>query len=205
MTKTKTIPEGFWENAKGSLVPETKVKPIDKLRDQFVREWCAKAKAQSEQLKAFKGRSMGDFLAFVETSVEQYEVKVRGSKGNVTLFAFDASLKIVYQVQDRLIFGEQLQAAKALIDQCVRRWAEGANDNIRVLVNDAFQVDKAGKINTARVLGLKRLDITDPEWKRAMQAITDSTAVADSKPYIRFYERDEQGVYQPIVLDLAAL
>ena len=201
----KTIPDGCWENAKGSFVPESKIKPIDKLRDSFVREWCGKAKQQSEQLKEFKGNSMADVLAFVETSVEQYEVKRRGSKGNVTLFSFDASLKIVYQIQDRLIFGEQLQAAKALIDQCVVRWAEGANDNIRVLINDAFQVDKAGKINTARVLGLKRLEITDPEWKRAMQAISDSITVADSKPYIRFYERDDQGVYQPIVLDLAAL
>jgi len=202
---TKTIPAGYWENAKGNFVPESKIKPIDKLRDSFVREWCAKAKQQNELLKKFKTQSMQDFLAFVETSIEQYEVKMRGSKGNVTLFAFDASLKIVYQVQDRLVFGEQLQAAKLLIDKCVVRWSEGANDNIRVLVNDAFQVDKAGKINTERVLGLKRLDIQDSDWKLAMQAISDSTMVADSKPYIRFYERDAEGTYQPIVLDMAAV
>lgn len=202
---TTTIPAGCWEDAKGNFVPESKIKPIDKLRDSFVREWCEKAKQNSAQLKAFKQKGMEDFLAFVETSVEQYEVKIRGSKGNVTLFAFDASLKIVYQVQDRLIFGEQLQAAKALIDQCVVSWTKDVNDNLRVLINDAFQVDKAGKINTARVLGLKRLDIKEPEWKLAMQAIIDSTMVADSKPYIRFYERDDHGVYQPIVLDMAAL
>ena len=35
-------------------------------------------------------------------------------------------------------------------------WAEGANDNIKALVNHAFQTDKEGKINTSRVLGLLR-------------------------------------------------
>lgn len=200
-----SIPAGCWEDIKGNYVPESKIKDIDKLRDQFVREWCTRAEQQSDLLHTFKTESMQDFTAFLETSVEQYDVKLRGDKGNVTLYSYDGTFKIVRQVQDRLIFGEQLQAAKALIDQCVTRWAEGASDNIRVLINDAFQVDKTGKINTARVLGLKRLQIDDAEWKRAMQAISDSTTVADSKPYIRFYKRDEEGVYQAIVLDLAAV
>ena len=99
----------------------------------------------------------------------------------------------------------QLQAAKALIDQCVTRWAEGANDNIKVLINDAFQVDKAGKINTDRVLGLRRLDIKDEDWLQAMQAISDSIQVASTKPYIRFYKRNSSGGYDPITLDLAAV
>ncbi len=43
------IPEGHRRNALGHLVPESLIKPIDKLRDSFVREWCAKAKQNSRQ------------------------------------------------------------------------------------------------------------------------------------------------------------
>ena len=133
-------------------------------------------------------------------------MKTGGKKGNVTLMTFDGKQKVVLQMQDRIIFGEQLQAAKALIDQCVTRWSAGANDNIKVLVNDAFQVDKEGLINTGRVLGLLRLEIQDEDWKLAMKAIADSRQVADTKPYLRFYKRaDVSGDWKAISLDMAAV
>ena len=109
-------------------------------------------------------------------------------------------------MQDQIVFGEQLMAAKALIDECVRDWSQGANDNVRALVTHAFQTDKAGKINTGRVLGLRQLNITDEKWQKAMQAISDSIRVASSKPYVRFYKRDDDsGDYAHISLDAAAV
>ena len=60
------------------------------------------------------------------------------------------------QIQDRLVFDERLHAAKTLIDECITSWSENSRDEIKVLVNDAFRVDKTGQINTARVLGLRR-------------------------------------------------
>ena len=200
------IPPGYWENAKGNLVPDSKVKPIDKLRDQLVKDLCSVAEVKSSDMTKFKLKTLGDVHAFIEASVEQYGVKAGGKKGNVTLTSFDGKLKVVLQMQDRIIFGEQLQAAKALIDQCVTRWSAGANDNIKVLVNDAFQVDKEGLINTGRVLGLLRLEIQDEDWKLAMQAIADSRQVADTKPYLRFYKRaDVSGDWKAISLDMAAV
>jgi hypothetical protein len=104
------------------------------------------------------------------------------------------------------VFGEQLMAAKALIDECVHEWSQGANDNIMALVNHAFQTDKEGKINTGRVLALRRLDIKDDKWQSAMQAIADSMQTASTKPYIRFYKRnDATGEYLPINLDVAGV
>ena len=109
-------------------------------------------------------------------------------------------------MQDHIVFGEQLMAAKELIDECVQEWSEGANDNIRVLVSHAFQTDREGKINTGRVLALRRLAIKDEKWQQAMQAIADSMQTASTKPYIRFYERMEStGEYRPISLDVAAV
>ena len=88
----------------------------------------------------------------------------------------------------------------------MQAWSKDANDNIRALVNHAFQTDKEGKINTGRVLGLRSLDIQDEAWKQAMQAIADSTKTASTTPYVRFYERDEgTGEYRAISLDVAAV
>jgi hypothetical protein len=182
------------------------VKPIDRTRDELVRELVSKASALAKQLEEFKVGAFMDISAFIQLSAEQYGVKVGGTKGNVSLFSFDGRYKVVRQVQEHIIFDERLQAAKQLIDECIQDWATGSRDEIRVLINDAFQVNKEGKINTNRVLGLKRLNIQDEKWLRAMQAIADSVQVAGSKPYIRIYERvgnSEQ--YAPISLDVAAV
>ena len=201
----KTIPPGYWEDANGNLIPESKVKDIDKLRHQTVTDLCDQAQDIRSVLQSFKSSAMAEVAAFVSTSVEQYGVKSGGEKGNVTLPSFDGRFKVVRQMQDKLTFGEQLMAAKALIDECVHAWAEGANDNIKALVNHAFQTDKEGKINTSRVLSLRRLEIRDAKWQQAMQAIADSIQTASTKPYIRFYERDARGEYVAINLDMAAV
>ena len=202
----QAIPAGYWQDASGSLIPESKIKDIDKLRHQVVTDLCLMAEKSRDGLADFKARAMQEVAALVSTSMEQYGVKAGGEKGNVTLISFDGRYKLVRSMQDKLTFGEQLMAAKALIDECVHEWAHNADDNIKVLVNHAFQTDKEGKINTGRVLGLRRLEIRDAKWQSAMQAIADSIQIASAKPYVRFYKRnDTTGEYESISLDVAAV
>ena len=79
------------------------------------------------------------------------------------------------------------------------------NDNLRAIVDDAFNVGKSGLVSTSRVLGLRRLNIKDATWKKAMDAITESMQVASSKTYMRFYERMDDGSYKQIPLDVSSL
>lgn len=205
-TDTEDIPKGYWRDANGSLVPVSKIKDIDKDRHECVTALAEAAKHASASLVAFKLNAMQAVQEFVERSLAQYEVKHGGKKGNITLVSFDGRYKIVRSMQDAVIFDERLQAAKALIDECAKAWSKGSNDNIKVLINHAFQVDKQGSVNTGRILNLRTLKIDDEKWLRAMQAISDSMKVASTKPYIRFYELDPRsGEYSPISLDVAAL
>lgn len=202
---TTPIPSGYWQDASGNLVPISKIKDIDKDRSKTVADLCEQAKLESARLVGFKVATMQAVNDFVDRSMAAYKVKHGGNKGNVTLVTFDGRFKVIRQMQPTIVFDERLQAAKALIDECIQNWSKGSNVNIKVLVNDAFQVDSAGKISTGRVLGLRRLEISDEKWMLAMQAIGDSMRVASTKPYIRFYERDDAtGDYIPINLDVAA-
>lgn len=201
-----TIPTGYRQRADGALVPESMVSDIDKLRSQTVETIMEKVKKGHDMLAALKAEIFSDVEVFVATSKEQYGVKTGGAKGNVTLVHFSGRYKIVRQVQERLVFDERLQAAKDLIDECIMTWSQGSRDEIKVLVNDAFRVDREGKINTGSVLGLRRLPIKDETWQRAMAAISDSVQIDGSKPYIRFYERvGATDKYVPISLDFAAV
>lgn len=202
------IPAGYRRDAQGRLVPETMIAPIDLARDALVGELLTKAKAVGAVLRDFKAEAFGEIQAFVDLSFEQYGITPRGSKGkgNLTLVSFDGRYKIQVAVAEHIAFDERLQAAKCLIDECITDWATDSRPEIKVLVQDAFQTDKEGKINMGRVLGLRRLDIRDEKWQQAMKAISDSIRVVGSKSYVRFYERvGNTDQYQAISLDVAAL
>lgn len=206
MTTDNAIPKGYMADAKGCLVPESMVKPIDRARDELVTELARQARIVSDGLREFKGRVFDDINAFVDLSGEQYGVKLGGKKGNLTLFSFDGALKVQVAIAEHMVFDERLQVAKHLIDECIIDWSQGSRDEIKVLVQAAFQTDKEGKINTGRVLALRRLDIRDEKWQKAMQAIGESLQVVGSKEYVRFYERvGNTDQYQPISLDVAAV
>ncbi|MEX3614320.1 MAG: DUF3164 family protein [Burkholderia gladioli] len=205
MQATK-IPDGYVLDARGRLVPEGMVKPIERLRDQTIQSLVVEASELRTKLAAFKARAFSDIDSFVEASLEQYGVKSGGTKGNVTLITYDGRYKVVRQLSEYLQFDERIQAAKELINECVSEWTKGSRAEIRVLIDGAFQVDKQGKISTTRVLSLRRLSIDHPKWKEAMRAIADSIRATDSKTYIRLYERtDASGEYLPISLDLATV
>lgn len=204
--QTTTIPAGYRKDAQGRLIPESMIKPIDAERDALVQALIAGAKVISKQIGDFKFKTFGDVGAFVQLSAEQYDTKLGGKKGNVTLYSFDGRYKVQVATADNIVFDERLQAAKALIDECIEEWSQGSRPEIKVLVQEAFQTDKEGNLNTGRILALRRLEIDDDRWQRAMKAIGESVQVVGSKQYIRFYERvGDTDQYAPISLDIAAV
>ena len=200
-----TVPAGFRRNNQGHLVPESQIRPIDLARDALVRELIEKAKPLRKELATFRRNAFDVIEALVQLSGEQYDVKLGGKKGNLTLTTYDGEYKVIRAISETLVFDERLQAAKELIDECLRDWTEGARPEVAVLVQDAFRVNTNGDIRTGSVLGLRRLDIQDERWLRAMQAISEAVSVLGSKTYLRLYQRDARGAYQPISLDIAAV
>ncbi len=208
MSTTNTdagVPAGYMKDAQGRLVPVEIVKPADLMRDALVLELTNEAQALSAALGAFKAKVFDAIGRFTAASAAQYGITLGGRKGNITLHSFDGRFKVQVAIADNLIFDERLQAAKALIDECIDEWSAGSRPEIKVLVQDAFQTDREGRINTGRVLGLRRLDISDERWKRAMQAIGESVQVVGTKAYARFYVRvGDTDRYEPITLDIAS-
>ncbi|HHE3462823.1 DUF3164 family protein [Pasteurella multocida] len=203
MSKVEMNGQIYWKNIKGNLVPDEMVKEIDKERDCLVRGFVEQALEKQKEVRAFKKQVFDDIDAFIQLSAEKYDVQLGGRKGNVTLLSYDGEYKLIIAVQDRLTFDERIQAAKQLIDECLHEWSADARPELRSIINDAFQVDKEGNLNTARILSLRRVEIQDERWTKAMQAISDSIQIVDSKDYVRFYKRDENGNYQQISLDMA--
>lgn len=199
-------PPGYRADSYGRLVPEETIHPLDLLRDDTVRRIIIQASAAQDVLRSFKQQALADIEAFLGIAADQYQVKMGGRRGNLSLVSYDGRHKVIVAVSDSLNFDERLHIAKQLIDECIHEWAKDSNANIKALVEHAFQTDKQGNINTARIFSLMRLKIDDKKWQTAMQALKDSIQITSTSQYLRLYERiEDSDKYRQIALDIAGL
>lgn len=202
----QVIPHGYRKNAAGHLVPEESISGLELARDELVTGIAGQAKSLQVSMRGWKRKSMEDIYAFLDLMAEKYGAKMGGAKGNISLRSFDGRYRVEINTSDFLTFGEQIHAAKVLIDACIHKWTKDSGVEIQALVEHAFQVDKRGRFNVGRILTLTRLEFDDPDWQAAMQAIKDAMQVVTSKSYIRVYERiGSSDKYEQINLDMAVL
>lgn len=207
MTTTTTIPTGYLQDSKGRLVPETMVKDHEKLEDQTVRKIIQYATDLSAQIGRFKGHTFEDVATFLDVLSEKYGQKKRGldGKGNVSLSSYDGTQRVQVRINDCLDFGPGLQVAKSLVDDCLRKWSADARPELQALVTEAFKTDKTGQVSREAVFSLLRVEIEDPDWQSAMDALRESIRVVGSKTYIRLQVRpDATANWSTITIDLAS-
>jgi hypothetical protein len=195
----------YLRDAKDALVPIATVKPTDLLMDELVRSILGEAAELSATIAAFKQQTFERVSQMQALFAQEYDAKIGGPKGNITLSTFDGCQRTMVQVQDQIEFGPEMQAAKALIDECLNEWAAGSGDELRAIVNRAFQVDQQGKINRTQIFMLLRSNIEDERWQRAMKAIQDSMRVIGSRTYLRFQRRDAgDAAWRGVPIDIAS-
>ena len=200
------IPEGYIKDSHNRLVPISTVKEIDLLRHQTVSTLVENAKTLQATIAENKKNAFDDFTTFLSISADQYGVKLGGSKGNVSLVSYDGKYKVQLAIADNMVFDERLHIAKQMIDECIRAWTVGSNDHIKALIDQAFQVDKEGNINTYRIFRLISLKIDDSKWNKAIEALRDSIKTTSTTQYMRFYERvGDSDQFKQISLDFARL
>jgi hypothetical protein len=194
----------YMTDAKGALMPLGLIGPAEKLEDEMVRKVIHHAKELSDRVARFKGHTFDDICSLQALLEQEYGAPAGGKKGNITFESYDGLMKVQVKVARVLEFGSRLQVAKKLVDACLSEWAEGSRDEIRAIVNRAFQVDSEGIVNRSELFMLLRVAIEDERWQRAMDAIRDSIRVVGTKTYFHFYERDSlDGEWTSISISLA--
>ncbi len=197
--------KGEWLDPRGKAYPASMVHPLDKNRDQTVEAIVRNALALQERMKKEKERyhkRIAKHIAYMEKKLQGE----RTGKGNIKLTNFSGDKQVEIKINDVQEFDERLQIAKAIIDDCFKRWSKGANQNLIVAVNEAFDVDRSGNVNKNRILGLRRWKINDPEWKRAMDIISDSLNTTGTKQYLAIRVRDgAEGAWKTVNLNFSTL
>lgn len=196
----------FWIDHQGSHVRDEMVKAKDKIEDQTVRKIMKFAKDLSAQVARFRDHTMGDLATLDQLLAEQYGFVKKGhrGKGNRTYMTFDGLQRVTVQIAQFMDFGSELQTAKGILDELLIGWTEDAPAELQAIVTNAFHTDQEGKVNRTEVLKLTRLNIDNPRWKQAMDAIHAAQRPRGSKEYVRFAVRDSlEARWTSITIDLA--
>lgn len=198
--KTKN---GDWVDATGSCVPQKYVPVVDKKRDALVEKLMSEAVKTEQKIMQLKEQTLNQIDAFMKQMEALYDMNVRTTEGNKRLSNFSNTRRVELIKAKYIDFDERLLMAKTLIDECIKDWGAGSNDKIMALIEQAFNVNEHGRLNKDRIIGLLKLKFNDVKWKKAMGLIQDSIKVVGTKDYIRFAVKDNNGVWKPVVLDIA--
>lgn len=207
------VPDGIIEangdlymaDGKGGLRALENIPPMKKLQDEQVRKIFSFAFALAAQIARFKGHVYEDLGSFDALMMQEYGLTVGGPKGNRTYSTFDGLMKIEVRIQDRIVYGPEMQVAKALFDKVLNARAAGADPLIRSIITSAFDTDKEGQINRANVFVLLNVRDDDPEFQMGQEAIRDAMHVIGSRSYLRFQHREAyDAAWQSLTIDLAS-
>lgn len=196
--------EKFMRDARRNLMAYGTIKTQRVLEDEMVRKVMFFARDLADQIRRFKGHTFADLAAFQSLLEQQYGVPPSDGKGNCTYSSFDDTLKVEVKIADQIAFGPELQAAKKLVDECLKEWGADSHEALRSLVNRVFSVEKEGQINRGELFSMLAMQIDDARWQRAMEAIRDSIRVIGTKAYLRFRFRDADGAWSTVSLNVAS-
>ncbi len=195
-------------NSRGEKVHIDLIKGDELMRDTLVNNLLADAEVFRNMLGEFRAKSEARVEEYMNTLMGKYRINAmaRSKKGNITLENFAGTAKIQIAVQDTLAFDEKIQLAKMKFDEYFEQVTEGSSEEIKLLINKAFDVDKEGNVDVKKILELRSYNIRHPKWVEGVALIEEAKKIVYSKRFIRFYRRnDPTNKWEHVSLDLAAV
>jgi mRNA-degrading endonuclease YafQ of YafQ-DinJ toxin-antitoxin module len=172
----------------------------------MIEKQFRKAFLMQEKMSTFKKDVLADIFKYLNWLAEQKGEKAFTPNKNHQLTGFSGDKQLHIKINKVLEFDERLQLAKQKIDSCLERWSQDANDNLKVVIFDAFKVNKKGNVDTKRILGLRSLNIKDREWKAAMDLISEAVTITGTRGYLMFKVKHGQDAeWETLRLDLAGV
>ena len=195
-----------WIDGAGNPVPAKYIDSVDKRRDKLVEKQIRQALIMQDRMAKFKKQVLADISKYLTWLADLHGEDSLSPGGNYILTGFSGDKRVQIKVNKVIEFDERLQLAKKKIDACLERWSQGANDNFKVVVFDAFKVDRKGNVDTKRILGLRKLKIRDGEWNAAMDLITEAVTITGTRRYLMFqFKADQDAEWETLRLDLAGV
>lgn len=196
-----------WLDESGLQIPFKRISPSERKREKDLANLARKALGLNSNLIAFKRHLIEIVDQLYTDFLQENNGKIGKNKGNVTLFNFDRSIKVVIKVSDRIELDQNfITLAKAELDALVQTSSADAQDFIKAILQTAFETS-GGNLDYKKVLTLKKHSkrFKNENWDRAMDFIDKAISKPSSRDYQQIWVKDGKGEYQNIQLNFASL
>ncbi|MFT8423659.1 MAG: DUF3164 family protein [Gluconacetobacter sp.] len=192
-------------NPDGREIPVGSIRPEIVLQHELAVEIAADFQALAAHNLAVKAAIFEKMRAYQDLMFQEYGVRVGGKFNGLSIHDFGDLIEIKADMRRYQQLTPSIVAAQALINDILDDLTDGASDDLRALVMQAFEKDeKTGKPNVQRILGLRRLNLNHPAWSDAVRALNDSVAPAGSKMAVVCRIRPEAGrAHEQVVVDFS--
>ncbi len=195
----------FYVDHAGNKVPEAYVDKFDKKKHHAAIKFHARAKELNKELLAFKTAMLKACDDIYDQALAENKIKPReNANGSYSVCTFDKKLKIEVNVHGLLRFNDNIKLAHAKIKEWVSLKTDAMDDDMAIYVQAAFESTK-GNLDTNKIISLMKMKIKHHLWMEAMELIRKSIETNHTKRYVRISERQPDGQYKYILLDIAQL
>lgn len=204
--KLQKVKDGAWSDEKGMKIPVNRLNPLEKLKEKACGIVLPEAIKINKSLVEFKEKVQQLCNEVYETEMDHRKNENR-TKGNFTFFNFDRSIKIEVSINDRIAYDDlAIQSCRDKLDTFLDQNVAAKDQFIKDLILDAFRPTN-GKLDPKRVNNLLTYEskIKDPLFQDALKDLKDSIRRPSSKTYFRIWAKDEDGSYQAVELNFAAI
>lgn len=209
--KLHSSKDATWTNAAGDKVPLKFVPLTDRVKEKIASTLHKHAVALETELKMLHG-TMDAACAEISIRVrEDYELKngkkPKPTKGNMTWYSFDNSIKVEANVNEVVKWDDaMMHEAKGLLNEYLDSQLTDNQALIKKLVNDAFSNTK-GAIDSRKVFQLLKYDgqINSSKFSKACDIMRNAQMIDRTKLYMCISERQEDGSYRQINLNFSSI
>jgi hypothetical protein len=194
--------DGRMMTAEGDLRLLQNIHEPDLLEHDMVLSIACIWEAMSARIARFKQNNFQDVTVFADLIFENYQAKRGGKEGGVGYTTFDKKYKLIISIQKALDLGPEIMVAKAKMLEAIEQ--AGGDSDFKALVTAAYSMVD-GKVSVAKILGLRRVKISNALWNEALTIAIDAIEVISKKRQLRLYKKNDAGKYISIPLDIAAI
>ena len=181
---------------------EERKKAYEQMKTDAIIGLITVAKDINERLTEFKQHSF-ETMDTLHDLLKEYSERNDEGKGNFKI-EFE-NFKVTYNKQGKGSYDERAtEAEKYIFDFIESRYSgdEGTKEFILSLLER-----KKGELDPDNIQKLYKYEgkFNDPNFSKACELFRESYQYNHSKDYIRFYEKDERGKWQNILLQFSAV
>lgn len=198
------VVDGRMTDADGNLIRLSNIHEAEILEHDLVLSIACIWETLAGKLERFKTYCFEDVTTLIDLLFEKHNARRGGSEGNITLTTYDRRWKLIIAIQRRITLAPEVMAAKAKMLEAAKEMAPENSADLETIITATFtQVD--GQVRVAEVLRLCNFKYSNKKWNEAIEIVRSAIEVIGKKKQIRLYRRNDQGQYDAVPLNIAAL